>query len=412
MIVQQKSAQLTTVRQEHVILPAVQRNHGNHSEVIPFSRPYRTSRELPNLELVLASDHAHGDGAFTRSASRRLQSLTGVGRALLTTSCTHALEMASQLLGIGPGDEVILPSFTFPSAANAIALTGARIVFVDIDPETGNVDAQQVDEAVGPNTKALSVMHYGGVPVDLDAIIAIGESHGIPIIEDNAHGLAVRVGDRLLGGIGSLSTQSFHDTKNVHCGEGGALLINDASLVEKAEIIREKGTNRSQFLRGEVDKYSWVELGSSYLMSEFNAAVLDSQLEEFALIQARRLAVWTRYSAELQEWAEDNGVRVMNPAQDIHAAHLFFLVMPDWESQALLIAHLRRFGVTATFHYVPLDSSTAGRRFGRILRPLTQSEDFSRRLVRLPLWTGMTDDEVSRVIAAVTSYVRSVASWG
>ena len=398
---QQKSAHLTTVQQRL----------GHQAEVIPFSRPMKTARELSNLERVLNSDHAHGDGVFTRSATRRLRSLTGVGHALLTTSCTHALEMASQLLGIGPGDEVILPSFTFPSAANAIAMTGARIVFVDIDPETGNVDPQQVAEAVGPNTKALSVMHYGGVPVDLDAISAIGEFHGIPVIEDNAHGLAVRVGERMLGGIGSLSTQSFHDTKNVHCGEGGALLINDASLVEKAEIIREKGTNRSQFLRGEVDKYSWVALGSSYLMSEFNAAVLDSQLDEFESIQARRLAVWTRYSAELQEWAGESGVRVMNPAQGIHAAHLFFLVMPDWESQALLIAHLRRFGVMATFHYVPLDSSPAGRRFGRVLRPLTQSEDFSRRLVRLPLWPGMTDDEVSRVIAGVTSYERSTASW-
>ncbi len=384
----------------------VQERPDHVSDPIPFSRPFRTANELRNLEAVLESDHAHGDGVFTRSASSALQALSGVDRALLTTSCTHALEMASRLLDIGPGDEVILPSFTFPSAANAIATTGARIVFVDIDPESGNIDPQQVDEAVGPKTKALSVMHYGGVPVDLDAITAISKANGIPIIEDNAHGLAVHVGERILGGIGTLATQSFHDTKNVHCGEGGALLINDQSLVEKAEILREKGTNRSQFLRGQVDKYSWVALGSSYLMSEFNAAVLDSQLDEFDAIQARRFAIWNRYSADLQAWADDHGIRLMNPPHGIHAAHLFYLVMPNWESQALLISHLRGHGVTATFHYVPLDSSPAGQRFGRVLRPLTQSEDFSRRLLRLPLWAGMTDDQVSRVIAGVRSYTR------
>ncbi|MGO4105191.1 dTDP-4-amino-4,6-dideoxygalactose transaminase [Leifsonia sp. YAF41] len=380
--------------------------HTRVSNAIPFSRPFRTSGELRNLVAVLDSDHAHGDGDFTRAASLRLQSLTEANRALLTTSCTHAQEMSIRLLGIGPGDEVIVPSFTFPSAANAIALAGARAMFIDIDPETGNIDPQQVEEAVGPKTKAISVMHYGGVPVDIETIMSIGDEWGIPIIEDNAHGLAVRVGvgGGVLGSFGAVATQSFHDTKNVHCGEGGALLINDPGLVEQAEILREKGTNRSQFLRGEVDKYSWVGLGSSYLLSEFNAAVLDAQLEEFDAIQARRFAVWNRYSTELADWAGEHGVRLMDPPHGIHAAHLFYLVMPDWESQSLLISHLRRHGVTATFHYVPLDSSPAGKRFGRVLQPLTQSEDFSRRLVRLPLWAGMTDDEVSRVIAGVTSY--------
>lgn len=376
------------------------------SHDIPFSRPFRTAGELRNLVAVLDSDHAHGDGAFTRSASIRLQALTDANRVLLTTSCTHALEMTIRLLEIGPGDEVILPSFTFPSAANAVALAGARILFVDIDPATGNIDPQQVEEAVSPRTKAISVMHYGGVPVDIESIMSIGEEWGIPVIEDNAHGLAVRVegSGRALGSFGAVATQSFHDTKNLHCGEGGALLINDPSLVEKAEILREKGTNRSQFLRGEADRYSWVALGSSYLMSEFNAAVLDAQLEEFHPIQARRFAIWNRYFSEMADWADENGVRRMDPPHGVHAAHLFYLMMPDWESQSLLITHLQRHGARAAFHYVPLDSSPAGIQFGRVLKPLTHSEDFSRRIVRLPLWAGMTDDEVSRVIAGVTSY--------
>ncbi len=377
---------------------------GVGADAIPFSRPFRAKNDLRNLERVLESDHAHGDGAFTRSATGRLLTITDARNALLTTSCTHALEMSTRLLGIGPGDEVILPTFTFPSAANAIALTGARCVFVDIDPASGNIDPEQVDEAVGAHTKAVIVMHYGGMPVDLDAMTDISTRHGIPIIEDNAHGLGVSTAAGVLGTIGVLATQSFHDTKNVHCGEGGALIINDASLVERAEIMREKGTNRSQFLRGQVDKYSWVDLGSSYLMSEFNAAVLDAQLEDFVEIQASRFAIWDRYATELAEWAAERGIAPMNPAGGVHAAHVFFLLMPDWAAQEAFIGHLRHVGVTATFHYVPLDTSPAGREFGRTLRQLDRAEDFSRRLVRLPLWAGMTESQVGRVIAAALSY--------
>lgn len=369
-------------------------------DVIPFSRPFRTARELENLSAVLESDHSHGDGPFTASASARLKSITGAGEVLLTTSCTHALEMASVLLGIGVGDEVIMPSFTFPSAADAIARTGALCVFVDIDSATGNLDPAQVAEAVGPATRAISVMHYGGVPVDSEAIGQIAARVGIPIIEDNAHGLGVAG----LGTVGVLAAQSFHDTKNVHCGEGGALLINDPGLMQRAEIMREKGTNRSQFLRGQIDKYSWVDWGSSYLPSELNAAVLDSQLSEFDQIQARRHAIWQRYATELAEWAAENSMTPMNPPGGVHAAHLFYLLMPDWPSQTAFIAHLRAVGVQAAFHYVPLDTSVAGRRYGRTLRTLDRSEDFSRRLVRLPLWAGMSDDDVGRVIEAVTSW--------
>lgn len=372
--------------------------------VVPFSQPFRSVGETKNLETVLASGHCHGDGPFTASAAMQLRSISGAGHVLLTTSATHSLEMASVLLNIGLGDEVILPSFTFPSAADAVARTGAVCVFVDIDPETGNIDPQQLSEAIGPRTKALSIMHYGGVPVQVDAILSIAAEQALPIIEDNAHGLGVKSSENSLGTVGVLAVQSFHGTKNVHCGEGGALLINDSSLLERAEIMREKGTNRSQFLRGQVDKYSWVDWGSSYLMSELNAAVLDSQLDSFDEIQRARFGVWNRYSGELAGWADEIGVRLMSPPQGIHAAHLFYLVMPDWESQTALISHLRAAGVIATFHYVPLDSSLAGRRFGRVLQPLSHSEDFSHRLVRLPLWAGMPEDSVTRVINAVAQF--------
>ena len=375
------------------------------SEVIPFSLPFRSRNESKNLEAVLASGHLHGDGAFTVAAAGKIRGLTGAGHVLVTTSATHALEMASALLGIGDGDEVILPSFTFPSAADAIARTGARCVFVDIDPATGNLDPQQVSEAVGSRTRAISIMHYGGVPVDLDAIQSIAREHGLPIIEDNAHGLGVTAaGDCSLGSVGVFAAQSFHDTKNVQCGEGGALLINDPSFVERAEIMREKGTNRSQFLRGQVDKYSWVDWGSSYLPSELNAAVLDSQLDDFVEIQSRRFSIWDRYALELGEWADANRVEPMRPPLGVHAAHLFYLLMPTWDAQTALIAHLRAAGIVATFHYVPLDSSQAGRRYGRSLQPLTRSEDFSRRLVRLPLWAGMSDDQLARVVSGVQSF--------
>ena len=374
------------------------------SQVIPFSKPFRSQNESRNIEAVLASGHVHGDGPFTTLAAGKIRAITGAGHVLVTTSATHALEMATSLLGIGVGDEVILPSFTFPSAADAVARTGALCVFVDIDSTTGNIDPQQVLEAVGSRTKAISIMHYGGVPVDIDAIETIAHEHGLLIIEDNAHGLGVMVGDRALGSIGVFAAQSFHDTKNVQCGEGGALLINDPSFIERAEIMREKGTNRSQFLRGQVDKYSWVDWGSSYLPSELNAAVLDSQLDDFAEIQRRRFSIWDRYALELGEWADANRVEPMCPPLGIHSAHLYYLLMPTWNAQTALIAHLRAAGVVATFHYVPLDTSQAGRRYGRSRQPLTKSEDFSRRLVRLPLWAGMSDDQIARVVTAVREF--------
>jgi dTDP-4-amino-4,6-dideoxygalactose transaminase len=373
-------------------------------ESIPFSRPYLAPESFERLAAVLGSDHAHGDGPFTRAASARLEAILGGGDVLLTTSGTHALEMASRLLELGPGDEVVLPSFTFSSAATAVAMTGAHIVFVDIDPATGNIDPGQVAEAITPRTMAISVMHYGGTPVDMAAIMDLAAERDLAVIEDNAHGLGVRTDLGVLGRIGDLGVQSFHDTKNVHSGEGGALVINDEQHLQRAEIMREKGTNRSQFLRGVVDKYSWVDWGSSYLPSELNAAVLDAQLAVFDEIQAARHAVWDRYAGELGDWADYIGATLMDPPRGIHAAHLFYLLVPSEDDQSDLIASLRAQGIVATFHYVPLDTSAAGRKYGRALRPLVQSERFSRRLVRLPLWVGMTEAQVSRVIAAVREW--------
>lgn len=373
--------------------------------LIPFSRPFRSAAESSNLEAVLQSGHAHGDGPFTASASGRLKGITDATHVLLTSSGTHALEMASLLLDLGPGDEVILPSFTFPSGATAIALTGAVPVFVDIDPGTGNIDPELITQALTPRTKAISVMHYGGVAVEMEKVMSVASEHGLPVIEDNAHGLGGVWRDRKLGTIGSLGAQSFHDTKNVHSGEGGALLVNDAELSERAEMIREKGTNRSRFLRGQVDKYTWTDIGSSYLMSELNAAVLDSQLAEFSSIQDRRMRVWSRYSSELTEWAEDNAVRLMSASPEVpHTAHLFYMIMPSHDMQAALLAHLRERGIIATFHYIPLDTSPAGMRFGRTPFDCRQSADFSSRLVRLPLWAGMSEDEVAMVVDAVAEF--------
>ena len=346
----------------------------------------------------------HGDGTFTQSASSKLESLTGSNKVLLTTSGTSALEMAVRLLGITSADEVIVPSFTFSSGAASIVAAGGVPVFVDIEGETGNIDPELVEAAITPKTKAISVMHYGGVPVDMDAIMLISRKYSIPVIEDNAHGLAVQSRFGALGTIGSVAIQSFHDTKNIHCGEGGAILINDPSLIEKAEIMREKGTNRSKFLRGQVDKYTWVEWGSSYLPSELNAAVLDSQLDDFELIQEKRFSIWNRYNLELNEWAVDQDVRLMSPPFGEHAAHVFFMLMPSLEIRDSLLQHLREKQVIATFHYVPLHSSPAGKKYGRTHGSMEKTDSFSNRLVRLPLWAGMTEEQIDFVVSSVKSF--------
>jgi dTDP-4-amino-4,6-dideoxygalactose transaminase len=371
---------------------------------IIFSRPYRAARELANVEAVLASDHSHGDGPFTAAATTKLKAITGAPHALLTTSCTHALEMAGLLLELGPDDEVIVPSFAFTSTATSMSLRGAICVFADID-ERGNLDPESVAAAITPRTKAIVVIHYGGVAADMDRLLTLAEAHGLAIVEDNAHGLGGTWRGRPLGSIGTAGALSFHDTKNVHCGEGGAVLLSDEILMGRAEVIREKGTDRARFLRGMVDKYSWQDIGSSYLPSELNAAVLDAQLDEFDAIQAGRFRVWTAYAAALPDWAARNDVHLMQvPPDREHTAHLFYLRTPTEESRDDLIDHLRNRGISAPFHYVPLDSSPAGLKLGRTPHPCLRTAEFSSTLVRLPLWPDLTDAQVTRVIDAVTAF--------
>ncbi|WP_336923879.1 dTDP-4-amino-4,6-dideoxygalactose transaminase [Aquipuribacter sp. SD81] len=371
---------------------------------IVFSRPFRAPDEQAYVAQALESGHLHGDGTFTRRATALLQEISGAPRALLTSSCTHALELAAVLLDLGPGDEVVVPSFTFSSTAAAVVQRGATPVFADVDPLTLDLTPETVARCVTERTRAVFVVHYGGVGCDVDGIRAA--AGGVPVVEDNAHGLGASVGGRRLGTLGELAAQSFHDTKNVQCGEGGALLVNDARLAERAEVVREKGTDRARFLRGQVDKYTWVDTGSSYLPSELQAALLLAQLEAFDRIQAERHRVWSRYAAELPEWAEEVGARLMHVPDDVeHPAHVFYLMAPTHEDQTGLIAAAKERGVIATFHYQPLHSSPAGRRFGRAAPggcPVT--DDAAARLVRLPLWPGMTDDDVSRVVAAVRAY--------
>jgi dTDP-4-amino-4,6-dideoxygalactose transaminase len=372
---------------------------------IPYSKPYRAPDEFEYLGQVLESGHTHGDGPFTRRASELLTGITTTGSVLLTGSGTHALELASWLLDLGPGDEVIVPSFTFSTTAASVVMTGATPVFVDINPETGSIDIDAAEAALTERTRAVYVVHYGGVAPNMDQLTAMAERAGIQIVEDNAHGLGARWGGRSCGSFGTLAAQSFHATKNVQCGEGGALLINDPSLRGRAEILREKGTDRSRFLRGEVDKYSWIDRGSSYLPSELTAALLTAQLEAFDTIQAQRHAIWDKYALSLVTWAVQTGSELMSPPEEVeHPAHVFYLLTPDAPSRAAMLDHLRAAGVGATFHYIPLHSSLAGQRFGRTPNPCTATDNFAARIVRLPLWPGMTEAETDRVITAVHDF--------
>lgn len=370
-----------------------------------FTTPYATGLELDYVTQSLASGHWHGDGPFTERATRWLEDFTGCHDALLTTSCTHALELAAILLELGPGDEVIVPSFTFSSTATAVAIRGATPVFVDVVPETLNVDPELVEAAITPATKAVFFVHYGGVAADLDALQDIATRHELALVEDNAHSLGAYFRGRHLGTFGTFATQSWHATKNVACGEGGALLINDPAHVERAEIVREKGTNRSRFLRGQIDKYTWVDQGSSFLPSELLAAVLTAQFDKFDEIQDARHRVWNAYDEALGQWAADQGVATMYVPDDCqHPAHLYYLMMPTPADQEAIIAHLKALGIVAPFHYQPLDSAPAGRALGRTPQPCTVTADRSMRLVRLPLHAGLTDSEVERVLEGVQSY--------
>lgn len=367
---------------------------------IPFNRPYMTGRELWYIAQAHANAHLSGDGPFTRQCHAWLERETGANKALMTQSCTAALEMAALLLDLQPGDEIIMPSFTFVSTANAFVLRGAVPVFVDIRDDTLNIDERLIEAAITPRTRAICVVHYAGVACEMDAINAVASRHGLPVIEDAAQGIFSRYHDRPLGSIGALGALSFHETKNVISGEGGALLVNDPALVERAEIIREKGTNRSKFFRGQVDKYTWVDVGSSYLPGEIISAFLAAQFEEAEAITARRMALWERYHA----WAaplERAGRlrRPIVPAHCTHNAHMYYLLLEDLEDRTHFIETLKSHDIGAVFHYIPLHSSPAGRKYGRAHGELPVTDAISERLVRMPLWIGL-EEHMDAVFAA------------
>jgi dTDP-4-amino-4,6-dideoxygalactose transaminase len=372
---------------------------------IPFNRPSIAGNELAYIRQAIQSGHASGDGPFTQQCHALLQRELGVPRVLLTTSCTHALEMTALLLDIQPGDEVIVPSFTFVSTVNAFVLRGARPVFADIRPDTLNLDERQLQRLITPRTRAILPVHYAGVGCEMDIINDIAQKHGIAVVEDNAHGLFAKYRGQYLGTFGSLATQSFHETKNFSCGEGGALIINDPDLVERAEILREKGTNRSRFFRGQVDKYTWVDIGSSYLPSDMLAAYLFGQLEQRTPIQTRRRDVWHYYQQRLLEWAEDHDVCLPHiPAHCEQAYHMFYMLMPSLAARQALIEHLKRNGILSVFHYLPLHLSEMGRGLGGRPGDCPVTEDVSDRLIRLPFFNDLSHDDLSQVVAAIHEF--------
>ena len=369
---------------------------------IPFNKPTRLGTELQYLEDSIAQGKLSGDGPYTHRCHQFLEDALNTPKALLTTSCTHALEMAALLLDIQPGDEVIAPAFTFVSSINAFVLRGAKPVFADIRSDTLNLDERLLPGLISDKTKAIVLVHYAGVACEMDAIMALAQERGIAIIEDNAHGLFSRYNGRLLGTFGELATLSFHETKNFTCGEGGALLINDPRLVERAEVIREKGTNRSRFFRGQIDKYTWVDLGSSYLPSDMLAAYLLAQFEHADEIQARRSQIWHGYHTGLSAWAAQHGVRLpVVPAGLEQSFHMYYLLLPSLKARSALIAHLKRQGILAVFHYLPLHLSDMGRRYGGIAGDCPVTEDVADRLLRLPFHYHLAPSEQEEVIAAL-----------
>jgi dTDP-4-amino-4,6-dideoxygalactose transaminase len=372
---------------------------------IPFNRPFATGDEIDYIRAAIAVPKFSGDGSSTARCHALIEQSLGIQKVLLTTSCTHALEMAALLLNIGPQDEVILPAFTFPSTANAFVLRGARPVFVDIRRDTLNIDENQIEQRITERTKAIFLVHYAGVGCEMDTILTIAGRHRIAVVEDNAHGLYGRYRGRYLGTFGQLAALSFHETKNFSCGEGGAVLINDAQFNERAEILREKGTDRSRFFRGEIDKYNWVDVGSSYLPSDLLAAFLRAQLEHRDQIQSRRREVWGNYTRELASWAETNGARLPTvPSECEQSYHMFYLIMPSFERRQALISHLAGLGILAVFHYLPLHLSPMGLRFGGGKGECPVTEDLAERLLRLPFFTGMSTSEQAQVIDAVRAF--------
>jgi dTDP-4-amino-4,6-dideoxygalactose transaminase len=372
---------------------------------VDFNRPTFMGNELEYMQQAVGNAHISGDGVFTKKCHAFLERELGVSKALLTTSCTHALEMAAMLLKIAPADEVIFPDFTFVSTVNAFVLRGARPVFVDIRPDTLNLDETKVEAAVTARTRAVVPVHYAGVGCEMDSILEIARAHSLAVVEDNAHGLFGEYKGRFLGTFGAMAAQSFHETKNFSCGEGGALLINDPHLAERAEIIREKGTNRSRFFRGQIDKYTWVDIGSSYLPSDLLAAFLFAQFERRESIQEHRRQIWEVYASALKGWAAEHGVQLPHIPQGIRQAyHMFYLLMPALEVRQRFIQYLRERGIYTAFHYLPLHLSDMGQKYGGRPGDCPVTERVSDQLVRLPFHNALTSGEQEQVIEAILEF--------
>jgi dTDP-4-amino-4,6-dideoxygalactose transaminase len=372
---------------------------------VPFNRASVVGNEMEYVAAAVRDSRLAGDGAFTRRCSTLLEEALGVPRVLLTTSCTHALEMSALLLDIRPGDEVIIPAFTFVSTVNAFVLRGASPVFIDVHRTTLNLDESQIERLITSRTKAIVPVHYAGVGCAMERITALAARSGIAVVEDNAHGLFGKYAGKYLGTFGCLATQSFHETKNFVCGEGGALLLNDPAYIERAEIIREKGTDRSRFFRGQVDKYTWVDIGSSYLPSELLAAFLLGQLEQRDRVQAKRRKIWEYYNSLISPWAEEAGIRLpVIPEVCDHPYHMYYILTPSLEKRHALIAHFKSRGISAVFHYLPLHLSGMGRRLGGKPGDCPVTEDISERLLRLPFYYELKEEEQDLVIQALREF--------
>lgn len=379
---------------------------------INFNVPPYVGKEQDYIADVISRRKICGDGEYTKRCNEWIEKNTGTYKALLTTSCTHAIEMAALLCDIHEGDEVIMPSYTFVSTADAFVLRGARIVFVDIRPDTMNIDERKIEDAVTEKTKVIVPVHYAGVSCEMDAIMDIARRYGLSVVEDAAQGVMSAYKGRQLGAIGDFGCYSFHETKNYSMGEGGAILIRDCNFAEKAEIIREKGTNRAKFFRGQVDKYTWLDAGSSYLPSELNAAYLYAQLEVAQDIYDDRMRSWNRYYQKLSPLTGDGKIELpFIPEDCVHNAHMFYIKTKDLEERTQFIKYMNDNGIYCVFHYVPLHSAPAGRRFGRFHGEDTYTTKESERLVRLPLYYGMTDDEVDEVCDQVIRYFCLKESW-
>ena len=369
---------------------------------IPFNNPYMCSKELTFIQEAHENMILAGDGPFTKKCSEYLQENLGSNKALLTHSCTAALEMTAHLMDLNPGDEVIMPSYTFVSTANAFALKGATPVFVDIRKDTLNIDESLIDSAITNKTKAIVVVHYAGVACEMNKILEIAKRHNLFIIEDAAQGIMAKYKGMPLGSLGTFGCLSFHETKNIHCGEGGALLINDEKYIERAEIIREKGTNRSQFFRGQVDKYRWVDIGSSYLPGELTAAFLAAQLEHAEEITEKRLVIWDKYHEIFQDLEKIEKVRrPIIPKECEHNGHIYYLLLDKKYNRDRVLQKMKELGINVVFHYQPLHSSTAGKKYGKHSSPLLVTDDISERIIRLPMWIGF--DQHERVFNALNS---------